>query len=170
MIENFPPLVNIKGVRRFLGNTGFYRCFIEDFSKIEKPLCNHLVKENEFNFDTDCLNSLYVIKEKLVTAPVIVAPNWELPFELMCDASDYVVGAVLSQQHVEFFHVIYYACKVLNEKKLNDTTIEKELLAVVFALEKFCSYLIGLKVVIYTDHATFKYLFKKGDSKPRLLR
>lgn len=119
------------------------------------------MKENEFNFDIHYLHFLYVIKEKLVTTPVIVAPNWELPFELMCDESDYVVGAVLSQQHVEFFHVIYYDCNVLNENKLNYTTIGNELLVVVFALEKFCSYLIGLKVVVCTYHATFNYLTKK---------
>jgi hypothetical protein len=170
VIKDLPPPVNVKGVRSFLGHAGFYRRFIKDFSKIAKPLSNLLVKENEFNFDDECLRAFVVIKEKLVTAPIIIAPNWDLPFELMCDASDYAVGAVLGQRHEKFFHAIYYASKVLNENQINYTTTEKELLAIVFALEKFRSYLIGSKVVVFSDHSALKYLLTKGDSKPRLLR
>ncbi|PNX89714.1 hypothetical protein L195_g045836, partial [Trifolium pratense] len=103
VIKDLPPPVNVKGVRSFLGHAGFYRRFIKDFSKIAKPLSNLLVKENEFNFDAECLKAFVVIKEKLVTAPIIIAPNWDLPFELMCDASDYAVGAVLGQRHEKFF-------------------------------------------------------------------
>ncbi|GAU51100.1 hypothetical protein TSUD_411810 [Trifolium subterraneum] len=160
VIKDLPPPVNVKGVRRFLGHAGFYRHFIKDFSKIAKPLSNLLVKENEFNFDNDYLNAFVVIKEKSVTAPIIVAPNWELPFELMCDASDYAVGAVLGQRHANF----------LNENQVNYTTTEKELLAIVFALEKFRPYLIGSKVIVFSNHSALKYLLTKGDSKPRLLR
>jgi len=98
VIEKLPPPVNVKGVRSFLGHAGcFYRCFIKDFSKISKPFCNLLVKANDFNFDSECLNAFSLIKTKLVTAPTIITPYWHLPFELMCDASDYVVGAVLGQ-------------------------------------------------------------------------
>jgi len=86
VIEKLPPPVNIKGVRSFLGHAGFYWRFINDFSKIANPFCNLLVKENEFNFDFECLDAFSLIKIKLVTAPVIIAPNWDLPFELMCDA------------------------------------------------------------------------------------
>jgi len=95
VIEKLPPLVNIKGGRSFLGHAGFYRRFIKDFSKITKSLCNLLVKENELNFDYECLDAFSLIKTKLVTAPIIIAPDWDLPFELMCDASDYAIGAVL---------------------------------------------------------------------------
>ena len=111
-----------------------------------------------------------MIKTKLVTAPIIIAPDWDLPFELMCDASDYVVGAVLGQWKNKFFHAIYYASKVLNENQVNYSTTKKELLAVIFALEKFCTYLIGSKVIVFTDHAALKYLLTKADSKPRLMR
>jgi len=97
VIEKIPPPVNVKGVRSFLGHAGFYRHFIKDCSKISKPLCNLLVKENDFNFDDECLYVFSLIKTKLVTAPIIIAPNWELPFELMCDASDYAIGVVLGQ-------------------------------------------------------------------------
>jgi hypothetical protein len=88
----------------------------------------------------------------------------------MCDASDYAVGAVLGQRHDKFFHAIYYGSKVMNEHQVNYATTEKELLAIVFALEKFRSYLVGSKVVVYTDHAALKYLLTKEESKPRLLR
>lgn len=88
----------------------------------------------------------------------------------MCDASDYAVGAVLGQRHAKKIHAIYYACKVLNDNQVNYTTTEKELLAIVFALEKLRPYLIGFKVIIFADHATLKYLFNKSDSKTRFLR
>ncbi|CAN6566272.1 unnamed protein product [Malus baccata var. baccata] len=98
------------------------------------------------------------------------APDWTLPFELMCDASDYAVGAVLGQRHDKLPHVIYYASRTLNDAQLNYATTEKELLAVVFALEKFRSYLIGAKVIVYFDHSVLKYLLSKKEAKPRLIR
>ena len=88
----------------------------------------------------------------------------------MCDASDYAGGAVLGQRKEKFFHVIHYASKVLNDAQSNYTTTEKELLAIVYALEKFRSYLIGSKVIVFTDHAAIRYLLTKSDSKPRLIR
>ena len=128
VIEKLPPPINVKGVRSFLGHAGFYRCFIKDFSKISKPLCNLLVKENDFNFDDGCLNAFSLIKTKLVTAPIIIAPDWDIPFELMCDASDYVVGAVLGQRKNKFFHAIYYASKVLNENQVTIPQLKRNCL------------------------------------------
>jgi len=84
----------------------------------------------------------------------------------MCDESDYAVGVVLWQRKSINFHTIYYANKVLNDAQINYATTEKELLAIVYALEKFQSYLVGSKIVIYTDHAAIKYLLRKADSKP----
>ncbi|KAM1961903.1 hypothetical protein FF1_022008 [Malus domestica] len=88
----------------------------------------------------------------------------------MCDASDYALRAVLGQRKDKRPHVIYYASRTLNDAQLNYSTTEKELLAVVFALDKFRSYLIGTKVIVFTDHAALKYLLTKKDSKPRLIR
>ncbi|CAJ2671898.1 uncharacterized protein LOC123891769 [Trifolium pratense] len=170
VIEKLPPPVNVKGIRSFLGHAGFYRRFIKDFSKIAKPLSNLLNKDKSFNFDNSCLNAFEELKMRLTTAPIIIAPDWTLKFELMCDASDYAVGAVLGQRKDKFFHAIHYASKVLNEAQINYATTEKELLAIVYALEKFRSYLIGSKIVVYTDHAAIKYLITKSDSKPRLIR
>ena len=85
----------MKEIRSFLGHAGFYRRFIQDFSKIAKPLSNLLVQGAPFEFDDQCLKAFLFLKEKLVSSPIVVAPDWNLPFELMCDASDYVIRAIL---------------------------------------------------------------------------
>ncbi|RVW58678.1 Retrovirus-related Pol polyprotein from transposon 17.6 [Vitis vinifera] len=98
------------------------------------------------------------------------APNWQLPFEVMCDASDFAIGAVLGQREDGKPYVIYYASKTLNEAQRNYTTTEKELLAVVFALDKFRAYLVGSFIIVFTDHSALKYLLTKQDAKARLIR
>ncbi|KAK0573131.1 hypothetical protein LWI29_003392 [Acer saccharum] len=129
-----------------------------------------LMKDVPFVFDEACLEAFELLKKELVSAPIMRAPEWDLPFELMCDASDYVVGAVLGQRKYKRQHVIYYASHTLNEAQDNYATTEKELLAIVFAFDKFRSYLVGSKVVVYTDHAAIKYLLAKKDAKLRLIR
>ncbi|CAN6570913.1 unnamed protein product [Malus baccata var. baccata] len=146
------------------------RRFIKDFSKISNPLCRLLQKDVAFDFNEDCEKAFNHLKEMLTSAHIIVPPDWSLPFELMCDASDYALGAVLGQRKEKRLHVIYYASRTLNDAQLNYSTTEKELLAVVFALDKFRSYLLRTKVIIYTDHAALKYLFTKKEAKPRLIR
>ena len=170
IIEKLPPPINIKGIISFLGHAGFYKIFIKNFSKIAKPLCNLLNKDTPFNFHENCLIAFKNLKEKLISASIITAPNWLYHFELLCDASDYEVGAILGQRKEKFFHVIHYACKVLNDAQSNYTTTEKELLVIVYALENFRSYLIGSKVIVLNDHAIIKYLLTKSYSKPRLIR
>ena len=123
-----------------------------------------------FYFSKECLNAFETLKSKLISSPVIVALDWELPFTLMCDASDFAIGVVLGQRKGKIFHVIYYASKVLTKAQVNYATTEKELLTVVYAFDKFRSYLIGSKVIVYTDHLALRYLFAKKDAKPRLLR
>nr|GFA73667.1 DNA-directed DNA polymerase [Tanacetum cinerariifolium] len=110
------------------------------------------------------------LKDKLTEAPIIIAPNWDQPFKLMCDASDFAVEAFLGQRIEKHFRPIHYASKTMNQAEANYTTTEKEMLAVVYAFKKFCSYIIMNKSVIYTDHSTLKYLFAKKDAKARLLR
>jgi hypothetical protein len=87
VIERLPPPVNIKGIRSFLGHCGFYHRFIKDFSYIARPLTNLLAKDVLFKFDDACLNSFNIIKEALISAPIIQPPDWSLPFEIMCDGS-----------------------------------------------------------------------------------
>ena len=111
-----------------------------------------------------------MLKERLTSAPVIITQNWDLPFELMCDASDFAVGVVLGQRRDKKFHSVYYVSRTLNDAQLNYATTEKELLAIVFGFDKFRPYLIGNKVIVYTDHSAIKYLVNKKDAKPRLIR
>ena len=170
VIEKLPPPTSVKSVRSFLGHAGFYQRFINDFSKIANPLCDLFGKDTPFVFDEECMKAFERIKEQLTNAPIICSPDWTLPFEIMCDASDYALGAVLGQQKENRLHAIYYATNTRNEAQVNYTTTEKELWAVFFALEKFRSYLLGSKVIIHIDHTALKYLFSKSDSKPRLLR
>ena len=139
IIEKLPSPTTVKGVRGFLGHAGFYRRFIKNFSLIAKPLTKLLVKDAPFVFDDDCLNAFNRLKEALVSAPIISPPDWELPFEIMCDSSDYAMGAVLGQRKDNKLRVIYYASRTLAEAQLNYTTTEKEMLMVVFAADKFRS-------------------------------
>ncbi|KAK1698951.1 hypothetical protein QYE76_015648 [Lolium multiflorum] len=111
-----------------------------------------------------------MLKKALTTAPVVEPPDWNLPFEIMCDASDFAVGAVLGQRVDKKLNVIHYASKTLDAAQRNYATTEKELLAVVFACDKFRPYIVDSKVTIHTDHAAIRYLMTKKDAKPRLIR
>ncbi|RVW64082.1 Retrovirus-related Pol polyprotein from transposon 17.6 [Vitis vinifera] len=112
-----------------------------------------------------CQNSFDQLKKFLTTTPIVRAPNWQLPFELMCDASDFAIGAVLGQREDGKPYVIYYASKTLNEAQRNYTTTEKELLAVVFALDKFRAYLVGSFIIVFTDHSALKIRSQIKDKK-----
>ncbi|KAK1616449.1 hypothetical protein QYE76_021966 [Lolium multiflorum] len=169
-IEKMPYPRDVKGIRSVLGHAGFYRRFIKDFSKISKPLTNLLQKDVPFVFDDDCKEAFETLKKALTTAPIVEPPDWNLPFEIMCDASDFVVGAVLGQRVNKKLNVIHYASKTLDAAQRNYATTEKELLAVVFACDKFRSYIVDSKVTIHTDHAAIRYLMQKKDAKPRLIR
>nr|GEY23248.1 reverse transcriptase domain-containing protein [Tanacetum cinerariifolium] len=141
VIAKLPHLTTVKGVRSFLCHAGFYRRFIQDFSKIARPMTHLLKKETPFVFSKECVDAFDTLKKKLTEAPILVVPDWNLPFELMCDASDFAIGAT-----------------------------EKEMLAIVYAFEKFRPYLVLSKSIVYTDHSALKYLLSKQDAKPRLLR
>ncbi|RVW82179.1 Retrovirus-related Pol polyprotein from transposon 17.6 [Vitis vinifera] len=140
LIVKLPSPTNVKGVRQFLGHVGFYRKFIKDFSKLARPLCELLVKDTKFIWDDRGQRSFEELKLFLTTAPIVRTLNWKLPFE------------------------------TLNEAQRNYTTTEKELLAVVFALDKFHAYLVGSFIVVFTNHSILKYLLTKQDAKARLIR
>ncbi|GJX74331.1 reverse transcriptase domain-containing protein [Tanacetum coccineum] len=140
VIAKLPHPTTVKGVRSFLGHAD------------------------------ECIQAFNTLKKKLTEAPILIAPDWDLPFELMCDASDFAIGAVLGQRHEKHFRPIHYASKTMNEAESHYTTTEKEMLAVVYAFKKFWSYLILNKSIVYTNHFALKYLFAKKDSKARLLR
>nr|GEW59927.1 reverse transcriptase domain-containing protein [Tanacetum cinerariifolium] len=145
VITKQPYPTTVKGIRSFLGYAGFYRRFIKDFSKIARPMTRLLAKDTPFIFSKECVEAFQTLKRNLTEAPILIAPDWDMPFELMCDASDFAI-------------------------EFNYTMTEKEMLAVVHAFKKFRSYLIINKSIVYTDHSALRYLFAKKDSKARLLR
>nr|GFA72750.1 reverse transcriptase domain-containing protein [Tanacetum cinerariifolium] len=169
VIAKLPHPTTVKGVRSFLGHAGFYRRFIQDFSKIARPMTHLLEKKTPFVFSKECVDAFDTLKKKLTEAPILVVPDWNLPFELMCDASDFVIGAVLGQCKTKHFQPIHYASKTMTEAQIHYTMIEKEMLAVIYAFEKFRPYLVLSKSIVYTDHSALKYLLNKQDAKSRLL-
>nr|GFA66092.1 DNA-directed DNA polymerase [Tanacetum cinerariifolium] len=129
-----------------------------------------LEKDTLFIFSKECVEAFQTLKRKLTETPILIAPDWDMPFELMCDASDFAIGAFLRKRKEKHFRPIHYASKTMTEAESNYTTTEKEMLAVVYAFENFWSYLIMNKSIVYTDHSALKYLFSKKDSKARLLQ
>nr|GEX51701.1 reverse transcriptase domain-containing protein [Tanacetum cinerariifolium] len=123
-----------------------------------------------FFFSKECVEAFQTLNRKLIEAPILIAPDWDLPFELISNASEFATGAVLGKRHEKHFRPIHYASKTMTEAKSHYTMTEKEMLAVVYAFKTFRSYLILNKTIVYTDHAALKYLFAKKDSKARLLR
>ena len=154
----------------FLVMLCFYRRFIKDFANVSKTLTNLLQKDIPFVFDDDCKEAFETLKKSLISAPIVQPPDWNLPFEIMCDASDFAVGAVLGQRVDKKLNLIHYASKTLDPAQKNYATTEKEFLAVVFACDKFRQYIVDSKVIIHTDHAAIRYLMEKKDAKPRLIR
>ena len=170
IIKTLAPPTTVKGIRSFLGHAEFYRRFIKDFSNIARPLCRLLEKDTRFNFDDSCKAAFEEIKTRLVQAPIMAAPEWDQEFEVMCDASYFAMGAILGQKKEKILRAIYYASRTFNETQENYSTTKKEMLAIVFACEKFRPYILGSHVIVHTDHATIKYLMSKKEAKPRLIR
>ncbi|GJY82273.1 reverse transcriptase domain-containing protein [Tanacetum coccineum] len=137
VITELPPPTNVKAVRSFLGHVGFYRRFIKDFSKISRPMTKLLENDLVFDFNEECIKAFKMLKEKLTNASIMVSPDWSQPFELMCDASNFSVGAVLGKHKGKHFRPIHFSSKTLNNAQQNYTVTEKELLAVVFEFDKF---------------------------------
>nr|GEU37109.1 DNA-directed DNA polymerase [Tanacetum cinerariifolium] len=133
VIAKLPHPTTVKGIRSFLGHADFYWRFIQDFSKISRPMTHLLEKNTPFIFSEDFIKAFQTLKKRLTKAPILIAPNWDLPFELMCDASNFAIGAILGQRHERHFKPIHYASKTMNDAESNYTTTEKEMLAVVFS-------------------------------------
>ncbi|XP_021754937.1 uncharacterized protein LOC110720244 [Chenopodium quinoa] len=141
VIAKLPPLTSITRVRASLGHADFYQRFIKDFSTIAKPLTELLKKDVEFCFNEAFLGAFHKLKEALISSTIVQASDWGLPFELI----------------------------TLDEAQKNYTTTEKEMLVAVFAMDKFRSYLVCSKVIVYMDHVAVHYLMSKKYAKPRLI-
>ena len=115
IIKTLLPPTIVKEIRSFQGHVGFYRRFIKDFSKISRPLCRLLEKDAKFDSDESCKAEFDEIKFRLVTTPIMVTPDWNKEFEIMCDASDFIMGDALGQRTEKMFKAIYYASKTFNE-------------------------------------------------------
>ena len=115
IISKLPPPMMVKDVRSFRGHAGFYRRFIKDFSNISRPLCALLAKDAKFEWTTECMNAFNTLKRLFTSAPIMMAPNCSLPFELICDAGDFALGAILGQRINKVPHAIYYASRTLND-------------------------------------------------------
>ena len=131
------------------------------------PLCKLLEKECKYYFDESCLKAFGELKERLVSAPIIISPDWSKPFEVMCDASGVTLGVVLGKTRDKILHPIYYASKALYKAQKNFTVTEQDLIAGVFAFEKFRSYMLGTRVIVHTNNSALIYLMAKKDVKPR---
>ena len=127
VIEQLPPPTNVKGIRSLLGHAGFYRRFIKVFSQIARPLTSLLAKDAPFIFNDEVHEAFQILKKALILAPTIQPPDWKLPFEIMCDASDFIVGAVLGQTKDKKHYAISYTSKTLVGPQLNYATTEKPL-------------------------------------------
>nr|GEY28665.1 reverse transcriptase domain-containing protein [Tanacetum cinerariifolium] len=157
----------VLGHKIFKNGIGVDKAKVNVIAKLPHPTT---VKNTLFIFFEDCVKAFQTLKKKLTKAPILITPNWDLLFELMCDASDFTIGAVLGQRHEKHSKPIHYTSKTMNDAESNYTTTEKEMLAVVYAFEKFRSYLITNKSIVHTDHSSLKYLFAKKYDKARLLQ
>nr|GFB91224.1 reverse transcriptase domain-containing protein [Tanacetum cinerariifolium] len=135
VIAKLPHLTTVKGIQSFLGHASFYRRFIQDFSKIARPMTRLLEKDTPFIFSKECIEAFQSLKKKLTEAPILFALDWDLPFELTCDASDFAIGAVLGKRKTNHFQPIHYASKTMTNAQAHYTMTEKELLAVVMLLK-----------------------------------
>nr|GEW62143.1 reverse transcriptase domain-containing protein [Tanacetum cinerariifolium] len=154
--SKLPHPTTVKGIRSFLGHASFYRRFIKDFSKIARPMTRLLEKDTPFIFSQECVDAFQTLKTKLTEAPILIAPNWDMPFELMCDASDFAIGAVLGKRQDKHFKPIHYASKTMTEAELNYTMTKKEMLAVKDSKAR------SLRWVLILQEFTFKVIDTKG--------
>jgi hypothetical protein len=169
-VVNFPTPKNQTAIKSFLGLAGYYRKFIDKFSALAKPLTELLKKDVPWKWTEKEQASFEVLKSKLTTSPVLQYPDFGKPFLLTTDASGYAIGAVLSQGKVGQDLPIAYASRTLNDAELNYSTVEKELLAIVWACKQFRPYLIGRRFQVLTDHKGLTWIFRVKDPSSRLIR
>ena len=169
VIQNISLPATLRDLQSFREHVSFYQRFIRDFAKVSKPLTALLYKDKDFIIDKEGECTFKILKQALIEAPILRSPNWDLAFEIMCDASNYALGAVLGHRVEKKPTVICYASTTLAEAQINYTTMKKELLVVVYVLEKFQLYILGSKIIIYTDHVALKYLISK-EAKTQLIR
>jgi hypothetical protein len=162
VIVNLPPLKSVRQLRETLGHIGYYRKFIKGYAQITASMQKMLKKDSKFQWIEDCRWGLDTLKEKMVIAMILVFPDWEKTFHVHVDASSIALGAILAHPGVgELDHPIAFARRKLSESEKNQNTIEREGLAMVYALQKFKHYLLGKQFKIFIGHSSLKYLVNK---------
>jgi len=169
-VQNFPIPKTQKDIKAFLGLIGYYRRFIKNFAKITKPLTVCLKKNAKIKISSEFINSFEHCKNLLINAPILKYPDFTQEFILTTDASNFAIGAVLSQGSVPYDRPVAFASRTLNDTETKYSTIEKELLAIVWACKYFRPYLFGRKFKIYCDHKPLAYLFKMKEPNTKILR
>lgn len=169
-ILDYPIPRTTKEIRGFLGLLGYYRKFIKDFAKITKPLTSCLKKDAKIELTPEFLNCIRTCKNLLTNQPLLQYPDFNKPFNLTTDASNYAIGAILSQGPIGSDKPIAYASRTLNETELRYSTIEKEMLAIIWATKYFRPYLFGRKFKILSDHRPLQWLFSMKDNNSKIVR
>lgn len=169
-VKHFPIPNTQKDIKSFLGLAGYYRRFIKNFAKISKPLTHCLKKGNKVDHTPQFIDAFNHLKNLLINAPILKYPDFTKEFILTTDASNIALGAVLSQGNPPNDNPIAYASRTLNETEQKYSTIEKELLAIVWACKYFRPYLYGKKFKIYTDHRPLVWLFNLKEPNSKLMR
>jgi hypothetical protein len=169
-VMSYPAPTTIREVQSFLGLSNYYRRFVDNYALTARPLTRLLKKGEKFVWSTECEIAFETLKKSLANSPVLSHPDFEKPFILSTDASNFAVGAVLSQEIDGAEHPVAYASRQLNSAEVNYTVTERELLAIVWAVKYFRCYLYGRKFTICTDHAALRWLFSLLDPNSRLMR
>ncbi|CAK1542499.1 unnamed protein product [Leptosia nina] len=169
-IQNLPPPKNLKQLISFLQTTSWYRRFIKDFASIAQPLTMLTKKKSSWQWSTEQQNAYDLLKNALITSPVLRQAINDEPFVLKTDASYYAIGAALLQGEGPNEHVVEYASRLLTPPEKNYTVTEKEALAIVWAVAKFRGYIEGSKFITITDHQPLKWLMALKTPTGRLAR
>lgn len=169
-VRDYPVPKCVREVRSFLGVAGYYRRFIENFAKLGKPLFDLTKQNTTFNWTQACQTAFETLKEKLLTAPVLVFPNFQKPFILATDASNQAIGAVLSQEIDCEEHPVAYASRTLFPAEKNYSTTEQEMLALVWSTKYFRCYLLGRPFKVITDHSALRWMLSLKEPSSRLMR
>ena len=173
-IADLPRPVTVTGVRGFVGHVSYYRRYIEFFARICQPLTNLLKKPTEDTepvWTHECTVAFETLKQKLLTSPILIPPDWNKMFHVYVDASDVAIGSVLSQKDDKGFdHPIYYSSRQLNPAERNYTVTEREALGMIYSVQKFRHYLLGYAFVFHVDHDALKYMVNKPQLSGRIAR
>jgi transposase InsO family protein len=162
---------DVREIRAFLGHAGYYRRAIHKYAEIAMPLTALLKKDIEFEWNDTRQQAFEDLKQRLISAPVLIKPDWEKDFHVFIDASAYCIGANLSQKNADGRdYPIYYSSRQMNAAEKNYSVTNREALAIVFAFKKYRHYLLGYKTIFHTDHSSLKYLVNQPDLSGRVAR